>query len=104
LKLALPPALALAALGWEALVLVKPQFEAGRAETPKGVVRDNEVRRRVVHEVAEALLAHGAEPRGVVDSGLPGPKGNHEFVLHLVHRERPELPADFERWVDDAVG
>jgi hypothetical protein len=54
--------------------------------------------------VAEALLASGAEPRGVVDSGLPGPKGNHEFVLHLVQRERPELPADFDRWVADAVG
>jgi 23S rRNA (cytidine1920-2'-O)/16S rRNA (cytidine1409-2'-O)-methyltransferase len=103
-RTALPPALALAAPGWHALVLVKPQFEAGRAETPKGVVRDLEVRRRVVREVAEALLASGAEPRGVVDSGLPGPKGNHEFVLHLVHRERPELPADFGRWVDDAVG
>jgi 23S rRNA (cytidine1920-2'-O)/16S rRNA (cytidine1409-2'-O)-methyltransferase len=104
MKLALPPALALAAPGWEALVLVKPQFEAGRAEAPKGVVRDLDVRRRVVRKVAEALLASGAEPSGVVDSGLPGPKGNHEFVLHLVHRERPELPADFDRWVDDAVG
>src|SRR4051794_31058314 len=104
LKLALPPALALAAPGWEALVLVKPQFEAGRAETPKGVVRDVDVQRRVVREVAEALLASGGEPRGVVDSGLPGPKGNHEFVLHLVHAQRPEIPADFDRWVDDAVG
>src|SRR5207253_7866323 len=47
-KVALPPALALAAPGWEALVLVKPQFEAGRADSPKGVVRDAEVRRRVV--------------------------------------------------------
>src|SRR5205085_8674154 len=47
-KLALPPALGLAAPGWQALVLVKPQFEAGRAETPKGVVRDPAVRRRVV--------------------------------------------------------
>jgi 23S rRNA (cytidine1920-2'-O)/16S rRNA (cytidine1409-2'-O)-methyltransferase len=102
-KLALPPALALCAPGWQALVLVKPQFEAGRAEVPKGVVRDPEVRRRVVHEVANALLACGAEPRGIVDSNLPGPKGNREFVLHLVHRERPELPADFARWVDDAV-
>jgi 23S rRNA (cytidine1920-2'-O)/16S rRNA (cytidine1409-2'-O)-methyltransferase len=104
LKIALPPTLALAAPGWEALALVKPQFEAGRAETPKGVVRDPDVRRRVLREVAEALLASGAEPRGVVDSGLPGPKGNHEFVLHLVQRERPELPADFDRWVADAVG
>jgi 23S rRNA (cytidine1920-2'-O)/16S rRNA (cytidine1409-2'-O)-methyltransferase len=103
-KLALPPALALAAPGWQALVLVKPQFEAGRAETPKGVVRDPEVQRRVVTDVADALLASGGEPRGVIDSGLPGPKGNHEFVLHLVHREHPERPADLDRWIADAVG
>jgi 23S rRNA (cytidine1920-2'-O)/16S rRNA (cytidine1409-2'-O)-methyltransferase len=102
--LALPPALALAAPGWQALVLVKPQFEAGRAEAPKGVVRDPDVHRRVVHDVAKSLVATGAEPVGVVDSGLPGPKGNREFVLHLVQRERPELPADFDRWVADATG
>jgi len=103
-KLALPPALALAAAGWQALVLVKPQFEAGRAETPKGVVRDPAVQRRVVREVAEALLASGGEPQGVVDSGLPGPKGNHEFVLHLVHAEQPVLPPDLDDWITDAVG
>jgi 23S rRNA (cytidine1920-2'-O)/16S rRNA (cytidine1409-2'-O)-methyltransferase len=103
-RLALPPALALAAPGWQAVVLVKPQFEAGRAEVPKGVVRDDAVRRRVVREVAEALLASGGEPRGVVDSGLPGPKGNRELVLHLVQRDRPELPSGFDRWVADAVG
>jgi 23S rRNA (cytidine1920-2'-O)/16S rRNA (cytidine1409-2'-O)-methyltransferase len=103
-KLALPPSLALAVPGWRALVLVKPQFEAGRAEVPKGVVRDPGVQRRVVREVAEALLACGAQPVGVVDSGLPGPKGNREFVLNLVQREQPELPADFDRWVADAVG
>jgi 23S rRNA (cytidine1920-2'-O)/16S rRNA (cytidine1409-2'-O)-methyltransferase len=103
-KLALPPALALAAPGWQALVLVKPQFEAGRAETPKGVVRNAEVQRRVVTEVADALLASGGEPHGVIDSGLPGPKGNHEFVLHLVHREHPERPADLDRWIAHAVG
>ena len=53
------PRLRLAAPGWRALVLVKPQFEAGRAEAPKGVVRDRAVRRRVVREVVEALLACG---------------------------------------------
>ena len=104
-RTALPPALALAAPGWQALVLVKPQFEAGRADVPRGgVVRDPEVQRRVVREVAEAALGWGAEPCGVVDSGLPGPKGNREFVLHLVQREHAQLPADFERWVADAVG
>jgi len=103
-RIALPPALRLAAPGWQALVLVKPQFESGRAEAPKGVVRDPEVRRRVVREAAAALAAVGGEPLGVVDSGLPGPKGNHEYVLHLVQREHAALPVAFDQWVADAVG
>ena len=103
-KLALPPALRLAAPGWQSLVLVKPQFEAGRAEAPKGVVRDHAVRRRVVRDVAEALVAAGGEVRGVIDSGLPGPKGNHEYVLHLVHRPDAELPGGLDHWIADAVG
>ncbi len=101
---ALPPALRLAAPGWQALVLVKPQFEAGRSEVRKGVVRDPAVRARVVREIAEAALEWDARPAGVVDSGLPGPKGNHEFVLHLVQADRPELPAELERWIRDATG
>src|SRR6478752_1656476 len=95
-KLALPPVLRLAAPGWQALVLVKPQFEAGRAETARGVVRDPDVRRRVVREIAEAALAWEGETAGVVDSGLPGPKGNRELVLHLVHRQEPRLPDDID--------
>ncbi len=100
---ALPPALRLAVPGWQAVVLVKPQFEAGRAEAPRGVVRDPEVRRRVLREAAEAALGWKAQVAGVVDSGLPGPKGNREFFLHLVHRERPELPDELERWIDYAI-
>jgi predicted rRNA methylase YqxC with S4 and FtsJ domains len=57
----------------------------------------------VIREVAEAALAWGAEPVGVVDSGLPGPKGNREFFLHLVHRERPQLPDELETWIANAV-
>jgi 23S rRNA (cytidine1920-2'-O)/16S rRNA (cytidine1409-2'-O)-methyltransferase len=103
-RLALPPALRLAAPGWQALVLVKPQFEAGRADVPRGgVVRDPEVHRRVVAEVAEAALDWEAEPVGVVDSGLPGPKGNREFVLHLVHRRGPRRPHDLDLWIDAAI-
>jgi 23S rRNA (cytidine1920-2'-O)/16S rRNA (cytidine1409-2'-O)-methyltransferase len=101
---ALPPVLRLAAPDWEAVVLVKPQFEAGRADVPRGgVVRDMEVHRRVVRDVAEAALAWGAETVGVVDSGLPGPKGNREFFLHLVHRERPRLPDELDAWIATAV-
>jgi 23S rRNA (cytidine1920-2'-O)/16S rRNA (cytidine1409-2'-O)-methyltransferase len=101
---ALPPALALARPGWEALVLVKPQFEAGRADAPKGVVRDPAVRARVLRDAADAALGWGAETVGVVDSGLPGPKGNREFFLHLVHREEPKPADEIDSWIERAVG
>jgi 23S rRNA (cytidine1920-2'-O)/16S rRNA (cytidine1409-2'-O)-methyltransferase len=101
---ALPPVLALAAPGWEALVLVKPQFEAGRSEVAKGVVRDPEVQRRVLRGVIEAARAWGAVTIGVVDSDLPGPKGNREFFVHLVHRPGEPNPDDPDRLVADAVG
>ncbi len=101
----LPPVIALAAPEWEAVVLVKPQFEAGRADVGKGgVVRDPEVHRRVVRAVAEAALDWRAQTVGVVDSGLPGPKGNREFFLHLVHTDRPELPDDLDAAIDTAIG
>jgi 23S rRNA (cytidine1920-2'-O)/16S rRNA (cytidine1409-2'-O)-methyltransferase len=104
LRKVLPPALALAAPGWEALLLVKPQFEAGRADVGRGgVVRDRDVHRRVVREVTEAALAWSAETLGVVDSGLPGPKGNREFFVHLADRENPNLPDELERWIHDAT-
>jgi 23S rRNA (cytidine1920-2'-O)/16S rRNA (cytidine1409-2'-O)-methyltransferase len=103
-RTALPPALALARPGWQAVVLVKPQFEAGRAESGKGVVRDPLVRARVAHKVAQAALAWGGQTVGVVDSGLPGPKGNRELFLHLVHREDPVLDDRLDDWIGDAVG
>ena len=101
---ALPPALRLAAPRWQALVLVKPQFEAGRADVGKGgVVRDREVHRRVLRETAEAALDWGAQTVGVVDSGLPGPKGNREFFLHLVQRDRPHSDDELDTWIEQAI-
>jgi 23S rRNA (cytidine1920-2'-O)/16S rRNA (cytidine1409-2'-O)-methyltransferase len=101
---ALPPVLRLAAPGWEALVLVKPQFEAGRADAAKGVVRDPDVQRKVLESVIEAAREWGGVTVGVVDSGLPGPKGNHEFFVHLEHRPGKPNPDDIDRWIADAVG
>jgi 23S rRNA (cytidine1920-2'-O)/16S rRNA (cytidine1409-2'-O)-methyltransferase len=102
-RLALPPVLELAQPGWEAIVLVKPQFEASRAEVKGGVVRDTEVRRRVVREIAEAALAWGSETAGAVDSGVPGPKGNREVFLHLLHREHAQLPDDIDDRIAAAI-
>jgi 23S rRNA (cytidine1920-2'-O)/16S rRNA (cytidine1409-2'-O)-methyltransferase len=103
-RIALPPALRLAAPGWEALVLVKPQFEAGRADAPKGVVRDPAVRRRVLHDVLADARTWHAEVLGVVDSGVPGPKGNREFVVHLRESDRATDPDDLHRWIASAAG
>jgi 23S rRNA (cytidine1920-2'-O)/16S rRNA (cytidine1409-2'-O)-methyltransferase len=105
LAVALPPALRLARPGWHAMALVKPQFEAGRAEVGKGgVVRDPAIWRRVLHELSAQALTWNAEPIGVTDSGLPGPKGNREFFLHLRHRPGASLPDELPRWIDEAVG
>ncbi len=103
-RTALPPALALASPGWRALVLVKPQFEAGRSEPQKGVVRDPAVHRRVLGEIAAAAPGWGAQVAGVVDSGLPGPKGNREFFLYLVQADDPANPDELADWINAAVG
>jgi 23S rRNA (cytidine1920-2'-O)/16S rRNA (cytidine1409-2'-O)-methyltransferase len=103
LRLVLPPVLALAGPGWEAVVLVKPQFEAARAEVKGGVVRADHVRKRVVREIAEAALAWEGQTAGAVDSGLPGPKGNREVFLHLLHRERAQLPDDIDERIAAAI-
>jgi len=104
LRIVLPPALRLAAPGWQAVVLVKPQFEAGRDDVGKGgVVRDPAIHAKVIREVAESATGWGAAVLGVVDSGLPGPKGNREFFLHLAQGEAP-LHDDIDRWIEEAVG
>ena len=54
--------------------------------------------------LARAALAWPAAVVGVADSGLPGPKGNREFFLHLVHRGRPERPDELDTWIDRATG
>ena len=99
---ALPPALACAAPGWRALVLVKPQFEAGRDHIGKGgVVRDRDVHRRVLRGVIGELASMG-HVYGVADSGLPGPKGNREFFVYLGSEPSASEPAH-DAWIEAAV-
>jgi 23S rRNA (cytidine1920-2'-O)/16S rRNA (cytidine1409-2'-O)-methyltransferase len=89
LRLVLPAVLACAAEPWRALVLVKPQFEAGRADVRRGVVRDPEVRRRVLHDFAEFATGSGWAVLGVCDSCVPGPAGNREYIVYLASPEHP---------------
>jgi 23S rRNA (cytidine1920-2'-O)/16S rRNA (cytidine1409-2'-O)-methyltransferase len=69
--------------GADVVALVKPQFEAGRAEVRKGVIRDEVVRARVVDEIRTAAAAVGLTPAAVTPSPITGQKGNVEFLLHL---------------------
>ena len=84
LTVALGPVLECARAGYRGLVLVKPQFEAGREHVGKGgVVRDREVHRQVLVSVSEWLRSRGAAILGMCDSGHPGPKGNVEYFLYF---------------------
>jgi 23S rRNA (cytidine1920-2'-O)/16S rRNA (cytidine1409-2'-O)-methyltransferase len=67
----------------EAVVLVKPQFEAGREHVGKGgIVRDPEAHAMAVERVRGAVAELGGEAIEVTDSPLLGAEGNREFLLH----------------------
>ncbi len=70
--------------GASMVLLVKPQFEAGRAEVSRGrgVVTDPEVWERVRNEITEALMASGCEVRAWTESPITGADGNREFLVH----------------------
>jgi 23S rRNA (cytidine1920-2'-O)/16S rRNA (cytidine1409-2'-O)-methyltransferase len=72
--------------GADLVVLVKPQFEAGRDEVGKGgLVRDAAVHTRVIGEVAAAASALGLSRVATTESPITGTEGNREFFLHLRH-------------------
>ena len=75
---ALPPLLSADA---DAVILVKPQFEAGRADVGKGgIVRDEAVHQRVIEEVTGAALALGLTRAGLTESPITGAEGNREYL------------------------
>jgi 23S rRNA (cytidine1920-2'-O)/16S rRNA (cytidine1409-2'-O)-methyltransferase len=66
-----------------AVILVKPQFEAGREHVGKGgIVREPRARQLAIDRVHEAALALGATDLEVIDSPIHGMEGNHEYLLH----------------------
>ena len=84
LKKILPAAAALLKPGGKIIALVKPQFEAGKAEADKGrgVITDAAIHERVIHELCDFVSAQaGLRWRDVVESPLLGPAGNKEFLV-----------------------
>jgi 23S rRNA (cytidine1920-2'-O)/16S rRNA (cytidine1409-2'-O)-methyltransferase len=83
LGLVLGPVVSTLAPRAQLVALVKPQFEAGRGQTDRGVVRDPAIHRDVLRRPVERARAAGLGTRDVIASPLTGPEGNREFLLHL---------------------
>jgi 23S rRNA (cytidine1920-2'-O)/16S rRNA (cytidine1409-2'-O)-methyltransferase len=83
--------LGLAQPGADLVLLIKPQFEAGRAEASRerGVIRDPNTWRTTLAGVIDAFAAGGAAIMGLMVSPLLGAEGNVEFLAHVVPGEEP---------------
>ena len=97
----------LVAGGGDLVLLVKPQFEVGRAEASrgKGVVRDPARWLEALRAVASALEAAGAAIIGAMRSPITGASGNVEFFVHAAAHAaaHADVQADADRWLRDAV-
>jgi 23S rRNA (cytidine1920-2'-O)/16S rRNA (cytidine1409-2'-O)-methyltransferase len=97
--------LALLAEGGRMVALVKPQFEAGRADADRGrgVIRDPEVWRRVLIALRSDVDARGAAMMGLMISPITGAQGNVEFFALIERRAGTPAPAIDEGAIDDVA-
>ena len=85
LKHVLPKVAELLRNDGEAIVLIKPQFEIGRAQARirKGVVRDPDLHKQVIDTIKILAAKEGLVPQGIIESSIKGVGGNKEFLLYL---------------------
>jgi 23S rRNA (cytidine1920-2'-O)/16S rRNA (cytidine1409-2'-O)-methyltransferase len=103
LRAVMPALKSIGAPGADAVVLVKPQFEAGPAAVGKGgVVREPGTWARVLADVAEAASIEGLAPQGLMASPVVGPAGNVEFLLWMREGARP-LDVDIDAVVREGL-
>jgi 23S rRNA (cytidine1920-2'-O)/16S rRNA (cytidine1409-2'-O)-methyltransferase len=105
LRLVLPAVRNLLADAGRVVALVKPQFEAGRDDVPRGgVVRDPAVWERVLRELGADATASGLRPSGLIRSPIAGGDGNVEFLVDLRREESHDSEiGDFHSSVNEAV-
>lgn len=90
LRKIIPPAVALLKTSGNIVALIKPQFEAGKAEADRGagVIRDPSIHQRVLRELREFVTAQGGLAwRGTTESPIVGPAGNKEFLALIEKTE-----------------
>ena len=83
LRLVIPKILEFLKPDGEIIALIKPQFEAGKGEVPKGgVIKDPEKREKIVQEIKQFFESLNVKIVGIIPSPIPGQKGNIEFLLY----------------------
>lgn len=88
LKVVIPSAEKFMKNNTKVLALIKPQFEAGRQNVGKGgVVKDTEVRKKVIKDLKVFFKEKGYQVNQVVPSPISGPKGNKEYIISLTFKE-----------------
>ncbi len=91
LKLILPKIIELVDNQSRGVILIKPQFEAGREHVEKGgVVKDSMIIKKTIDEVLNEAEKLGFEIQGVVPSPIKGPAGNQEYLAYLTLTKRTE--------------
>jgi len=104
-RVAVPPSFRHLREGGDAVVLVKPQFEAGREAVGKGgIVRDAAARREAVLAVARAFADYGLGPQRILASETPGREGNVEIFIHCRKGAAPADAVGLEREAEHAAG
>lgn len=99
LKLALPPMLSSVEEGCELVILIKPQFEAGKAAVGKGgIVKNRKTHIRVLNNICDLFFSNGCSIKGITYSSIKGGDGNIEYLMHARY-DKTDTPflADFDK-------
>ena len=100
LKLVIPVVKLLLSPGGKAVLLIKPQFEAGKDEVGKnGVVRDKNIHLRVINEVIDFAKSIGLYALNFTPSPIKGPAGNIEYLVHFSDKNDKKQEFDIENIV-----
>ncbi len=88
----------------ELILLIKPQFEAGREEVGKGgVVRDSKTHKRVLTDILTFMRQIGFDIRGLTTSPIKGPAGNTEFLTWIHHGNHLDVPLEISTMVASVI-
>ena len=85
-----------------AVLLIKPQFEAGREKGKKGVVRDIEVHLEVVNKIVTFLIENEFNILGLSFSPIKGPEGNREYLVYFTKDKEKEVYFEMSQ-IDEVV-